>query len=403
MNYEELVNSYASNGNSQQITPIGILHKRRINTKFETVLTLHEWLASDAIFSSQLKKECAEISEIKGEYQVQFSLDDNASELLIGQGNYVSLEQFFNDNPAMCADARFIRHLFCQIVEWGSEYNSRNIFHICFSPRNVFIQRKTHQLALISHGSYYLYGNNIKELYKDELTYVAPEVMGGTVDERCDVYSVGKLFQFIFNFTDVPFAYKKVISKSTEILPEDRYNSLENMLSALKRRQNMVHSIKEFCIAASIALLIVGVYFSVSSVQNQVEYVKPAAADVTEDMLDDDFDPSAAMEMLMSDTASALTPEKQKQLEEYKAKTADIFRRRYEREANRILSRIYGRKYRNESNKNFVDANQDAISELIKLQTDIAAQTGVDPGTSQKIAQEVIDKVSTQLQNAQNK
>lgn len=403
MNYEELVNSYASNGSSQQPTPIGVLQKRRADTKFETVLTLHKWLASDAIFSSQLRKECAEISEIKGKYQVPFSLDDKASELLIGQGSYVSLEQFFNENPAKCADAKFVRNLFCQIVEWGSEYHSRDIFHVCFSPRNVFVQRKTCQLALINHGSYYLHGNNLRELYKDDLNYIAPEVMSGTADERCDVYSVGKLLQFIFNFTEIPFAYKQVISKSTEILPEDRYDSLENMLSALNRRRKMISSIKEFSVAAGIALIIVGMYFSVGAVQNQVEYVKPAPADATEDMLDDNFDPTAAIEILTSDTASALTPEKQKQLDEFKAKAADIFRRRYEKEAERVLSRIYGKKYRNTSNKNFVDANQDAISELIQKQTDIAAQTGIDPGTSQKNAQEVIDKVSTRLQDAQYK
>lgn len=403
MNYEELVNSYASNGNGRQITPIGVLQKHRGETKFETVLTLHEWLASDAIFLSQLKKESSETEDLKCEYQVPFSLNYNPTELLIGQGNYVSLEQFLNENPAMCADTKFIHNLFRQIVEWGSVYHSHNIFHICFSPRNVFIQRKTHKLALISHGSYYLHGNNIKDLYKDDLNYIAPEVMSGTVDERCDVYSVGKLLQFIFHFTDVPFVYKKIISKATEILPEDRYDSLSNMFSALNRRLNMVRSTRDFSVATLIALIIVGIFFSINTVQNQMEYVKPSSTDVTEDILEEDFDPTAAMEILISDTASTLTPEKQKQLDEYKAKAADIFRRRYEREAERVLSHIYGRKYRNSSNKNFVDANQDAISELIQKQTDIAAQTGIDPGTSQKIAQEVIDKVSTRLQNAQYK
>lgn len=402
MNYEELVSSYTTNGNMRQVTPIGVMQKRRVDTKYETVLTLHDWLVSDPIFMSQIKRESADTAEIKNDYQIPFTLNDNATELIIGQGNYMSLEQFLNENPAMCADAIFVRNLFSQIVEWGSEYHSRGIFHVCFSPRNVFIHRKTLQLALVSHGSYYLQGNNLKEIYKDYLDYVAPEVFGGSIDERCDVYSVGKLLQFIFHFTDVPFVYKKIIARSTEVLPEDRYNSLDSMLSAFKGRRNMVRSAKEFGIALILALIIVGGYFSVSSVQSQVEYVKPAAKNATEDFLDENFDPTEAMEILVSDTDTTLTPDKQKKLDEYKKKAADIFRRRYEKEAQQVLSGIYARKYNNTSNQNFVQINQAAIEELIKKQTDIAAQTGIDPNTSQKIAQEVIDKVSTQLQNMQN-
>ena len=112
--------------------------------------------------------------------------------------------------------------------------------------------------------------------------------------------------------------------------------------------------------------------------------------------------PTEAMEILVSDTASMITPEQQKKLDEYKKKAADIFRRRYEKEAQQVLTGVYSRKYKNTSNQNFVEINQAAIEELIKKQTDIAAQTGIDPNTSQKIAQEVIDKVSTQLQNMQN-
>ena len=107
MNYEELVSSYTTNGNMRQVTPIGVMQKRRVDTKYETVLTLHDWLVSDPIFMSQIKRESADTAEIKNDYQIPFTLNDNATELIIGQGNYMSLEQFLNENPAMCADAKY--------------------------------------------------------------------------------------------------------------------------------------------------------------------------------------------------------------------------------------------------------------------------------------------------------
>lgn len=406
MNYEELVNGLENNGGKSVGMPVGVLRKQRVDMKFVNVVTLHEWLAKDAIFLSQLRNGISDIAENKNEYQIPFALNDENTELRLDCGNIISIAQLLNENPAICADKAFINGLFSQIVEWGSDSSQRGVYHVCFSPQNVFVHRKTHKLALVTHGSFFLHGIDQKELYKDFEEYVAPEVLSDcTVDERCDVYSVGKLFEYIFSYTDVPRDYKTVLAKATEILPEDRYDSLANMQRALKRRHGMFRSIKELCVATVVALVVVGLFFSITSTNTSVEYVTPAPKEIDEDNIlsEDGVDLAAAMADIMSDTINELTPEKKKQLEEYRAKVANIFRRRYEREADRILTVIYNRSYRNTSDKSFVNANQDAIEELMKVQNDIAAQTGVDPGTSRRIAQEVIDKISEQKQREWSK
>jgi len=400
MNFEELVNMNGTENRYGETTPIGVFQKLRVDQKYENMVTLHDALASDAIFMSQMQREIKAVAELPDEYQMRMTLSDDGRRLCLQPGNFVSLAQLLNENPAICADAKFIRTLTTQIEEWADAFHQQGIYHVCFSPHNVFLNRKDRKLVLISHGSFYLQGNNREELYKGFGDFIAPEVMsGGAVDERCDVYSVGKLLEYIFSQTDTPAVYKKVLTKATQILPEDRYDSIAHMERAVRKRRNARRSLREFIVAAVVALLIVAAYFSVTPDTNQTEYIKPAPKEDVDDILaDDGFDPAAAMAEIIADTSSVMTPEKQRQLEEYQAKAAKIFRKRYEREADRILSRIYTRNTRGTSEKSFVAASHAAIEELARLQTDIAAQAGIDPQTSQSIAIEVIEQVTNRKQ-----
>lgn len=400
MNFEELVNMNAAGTGRGETTPIGVFQKQQINRKYENVLAFHESLATDAIFVSQMRGEVEAVEAVSGRHQMEMSVNEEGTGLMLQSGNFISLAQLLNDNPAICADAKFIRELMHQIVEWAADFHSQGIYHVCFSPQNIFLHRKNNEMSLISHGSFYLQGNSLENLYKGFEDYIAPEVMsGGTVDERCDVYSVGKLFCYIFSQTDTPAVYKKALEKATEFFPEDRYDSLANMEHAVLRRRNAKRTLREFIVAAILALLIVAVYFSLTPETGQTEYVKPAPKESVDDVLSDDgFDPAVAMAEIISDTTSAITPEKQRQLEEYQAKAAKIFRKRYEREADRILSRVYTRTGNGTNEKSFVAASQAAIKELAKMQTDIAAQAGIDPQTSQSIAIEVIEQVTNRKQ-----
>lgn len=402
MNFEELVNMQETSGGRSENTPIGVFQKKRIEGKYENVVVLKASLSEDAIFMSQLRNEIEEMSKLQCSSQMRLSLNENENELTTDAGNFISIAQLLNENPAICADTTFIDNLLEQIVEWGSVCHPNGIYHVCFSPQNVFINRRTNKIALISHGSFYLHGNNLEEFYKGYDAYIAPEILnGGTIDERCDVYSVGKLLDFILKNIETPAVYKKVLTKSTEVFPEDRYDSLNDMKRALKRQRTKRRSLIEFGVAIAIALLIVGVYFTFAPDTKQVEYVKPAPKDDLDEILSEyGFDPVAAMADIMSDTTQTLSPEKEKELEEYKAKAVKIFQRRFAREADRILSGIYTKKYSSGNVNSFVSSNQAAIEELMKIQVDIAAQTGIDPQTSQNIAAEVIEEISNKKQKA---
>src|SRR5574344_2850256 len=96
-----------------------------------------------------------------------------------------------------------------------------------------------------------------------------------------------------------------------------------------------------FLIAIVAALVIVGVYFGMTPEPQQIEYVKPAPKQSTDDLLDDGFDPATELGVISGDSLSKLPAEQRKKMEEYQKKGEEIFRQQFEKEADRILSKVY--------------------------------------------------------------
>jgi len=140
----------------------------------------------------------------------------------------------------------------------------------------------------------------------------------------------------------------------------------------------------------------VGIYFDMVPDTNPVEFVKPAPRQATDDLLDDGFSPE---ELGVVSYDSLGDDEKQLQ-REYEAKAEEIFRKKYAEEADRILSKIYDKEHMNNSEKKFAAESQSTIEELMKAQSEIASEAGLNPTRSQLIATEIIDKITEEKKAA---
>ena len=232
-------------------------------------------------------------------------------------------------------------------------------------------------------------------IYRDTADYVAPEVLsGGSVDERSDVYSIGKFIEWLYSTSDMPFEYKRVVKKATQELPEDRYKSVADMRTALKRLKGARGSAMMFLIAIVAALVIVGVYFGMTPEPQQIEYVKPAPKQSTDDLLDDGFDPATELGVISGDSLSKLPAEQRKKMEEYQKKGEEIFRKQFEKEADRILSKVYDSEHMGASEKNFMASSQKVFAELMELQQKLSNEANISNEKGQLIATQIIDKIT---------
>ncbi|MBQ8705944.1 MAG: protein kinase family protein [Paludibacteraceae bacterium] len=402
MNYEELLASRKDGKHNKTRLPIGDYYRQQIEGKYRSVVDVAQELNSNIKFSEALRRECEQNASLTNQHILHFRPQSEGRDIIrleMEQGQYQPLQQVLNDNPSIVAEPHFIEEFTRQLLESAAYLHSQGVFGVCYSPQTVFL-RKGDNAVMLSHvGSHYISMSDPSQLYHDGLEeYVAPEVMGkGTIDNRCDIYSIGRLLQKVFDQSDMPLELRKVVKRAVSESPEDRYGTPEEMLGSINRKRNTYRSLMTAIIAVAIAGLVIALYFDMMPESNPVEFVKPAPRQATDDLIDDGFNPE---ELGVMNDGDSLVAAEQKSQEEYQAKAEAIFRKRYTEEADKILSKIYNKDHMNASEKSFMSQSESTVDELMKAQQKISAESALDPARSQLIATEIIERLTEQKKNA---
>lgn len=397
MNYEELLDSRnTASGRFTQLS-FGVLHKQQIDGKFENVVDIRPSLVNDLKFYVCLKKNCEANQRLKHTSQLHFSPMEEVGSirhLIVERGQFISLAEVLHEDPAKIGQNGFIDSFVTDLLTYVSWLHQQGIYHVCFSPSSVLLRKGGSTPYLLAHGSFFLMMGNQNELYENMTEYVAPEVMNhATVDERCDIYSIGKLLGQLFTVVEMPLSYKKVIAKATAPVPEDRYQSADAMLKDLHVKQQMRKSVWIGC-AVLVALLIGwGVYTEMTPEKVKVEYVKPARELTMQEMMDRGI--NAKTELGLPGD-SAMTPKQMEQQRIYEAKAESIFRVQYAQVADKILSKIYNKSSSDANEKAFLAKSKQVTEELMKAQANIAGKSALSGAKSQLIASQVIERLTEQ-------
>ena len=396
MNYEELLAARNEGKQHKMRQPVGGYYREQVDGKWRGMVDITPELNGNIAFSKGLQEECEKNKTLANNRQIHFTpVEENGEvrQLQLELGNYQTFEQLLADNPAIVAEKGFIDNLFNSLVDITEYLHQQGIRHVCYSPKTVFARKGDNSALLLSHGSFYLGMNDQREFYGDDAQYVAPEVLDhGTIDDRCDVYSIGRFLQSLFDHADLPIAYRKAIKKAVSESPEDRFNTLTDMQKAITTVRCSIRSAVTFVAALVIALLCIGIYFELFPETEPVEFVKPAPRTATDDLLDDGFDPE---ELGVTSDGDSLVVDEATQ-RDFEAKAEQIFRKKYEKEADRILSKIYNKQYMNSSEKKFLAESETTINELMKVQSDLGSDAGLSPERSQLIATEIIERITNQ-------
>ena len=394
MNYEELLASKSDGRLNKSQMPIGLYYREQVNGKYCGRVDIRPEMGESILYTEALKTECEKNTKLLNSHQLHFTPVIDGTEikqLEVESGNYLSFEQLLEEAPAVVAEKDFAMRVLTALVDITSYLHQQGMMHESYSPRTVMVRKGDKSPMLLSHGSFYMGLGNLEEFYGADSSYVAPEVMNhGTIDERCDVYSIGKFMEYLLEPTGIPIEYRSMLKKATSQAPEDRYERPEDMLKDVRRRKSFIRSAVTFVLALLIASVAIYAYFDSFPESSEVEFVKPAPRQPTDDLLDDGFDP-AELGVVSGDS---LTEDDLQAQREFEAKAEEIFRKKYEKEADRILSKIYNNEHMSNSEKKFAADNQSTIDELMKAQSKIGEEAGLDPTRSQLIATEIIDRVT---------
>ncbi|MCR5712566.1 hypothetical protein [Prevotella sp. tf2-5] len=402
MNYEELLASRKDGKLNKTRLPIGDYYRQQIDGKYRSVVDIAPELNNNIKFCEALKKECEQNASLTNQHILHFRPQTEGKDIVrleMEQGQYQPLKHVLNESPAIVAEPHFIEDFTRQLLEAVAYLHEQGVYGVCYSPETIFLRKGDNAVLLTHVGSHYLSMSNPSQLYYGGMEeFVAPEVMNnGTVDNRCDIYSVGRLLQRIFDQADMPLELRNVVKKAVSEAPEDRFNTPKDMLDSINRRRNTFRSLISGIIAVAIAGLVIALYFDMMPESNPVEFVKPAPRTATDDLIDDGYSPE---ELGVVSDGDSLVSVEQKSQEEYQAKAEAIFRKRYTAAADKILSKIYNKEHMNVTEKNFMSQSESTVAELMKAQEEIAAESALDPSRSQLIATEIIERLTEQKKNA---
>lgn len=139
----------------------------------------------------------------------------------------ITLDQFLETNPPAAIRRRIIE----QLLDALSCLHERQIIHRDIKPSNILITRNGSTVKLIDFG---VSDTDDYVTFKQpagSMAYIAPEQLEGkTIDNRADIYAVGKIIALLF-----PHRYKYIARKCTRVNLADRYSSCAQVLRAIHR------------------------------------------------------------------------------------------------------------------------------------------------------------------------
>ena len=408
MNFEEMLEQREVKKTSKIRMPYGYFYKRLIDGKYSNFVQFHDELTEDIFFGHCVKAESDAVASIDHKTQLHFSTngeDDGVFAIAVEVGNYQTLEQLLNDNPAIVARNEFMSATLKTLFDFTAFLNSKGIYHVCFAPSNILMRKTDNAVRLLCHGSFYK-KVDVDLLYEGVEDYIAPEVFDrGEIDARTDVYSLGKLISYLYNSAGMPFELKPVIKKATDADPDKRYASVEDFEAAINRAQTLKRTGLLGAAALAIALTIVGLFFYTLPSPDDMEYVKPIEEPVPDEMIEEDMD---ALLGIGADTDSATIAQivKQQQhmkdslglsegkMREYKSKAEEIFRKQFTKAAEQIISKVYNKDQMNGSDKDFTLKAQKMTEELVAKKDEIKKSTAIGSDRAEAIADKIIEQLT---------
>lgn len=229
-NYENIKPFYASShGHSRLFTAV-------YNGKKVILKTLKEAFSGDAQCREDLKQEY----EITSQLEHKFIRRALGFENITGLGECIVYE--FIEGKSLAEHVRVgtlnekqIKGILIDICDALNYMHQRGIMHCDLKPENVMVTANDYRAKIIDVGLPETDYKTDHELLIKENEFIAPELFKGEeADQRSDVYSLGKIIEFIIE-RNMLSQYSSVATHCTQFSREQRFDSIMEVRSLLNK------------------------------------------------------------------------------------------------------------------------------------------------------------------------
>lgn len=126
-----------------------------------------------------------------------------------------------------------VRKFLRQLTDAVGYLHAHQTLHLDLKPDNILLTRINGDVKLTDLG--FCYTDTFADTQGHTTSFAAPEQhSGGKVDERTDIYAIGKILEQLPNSPK----YNKVSARCTASLPKERYQSVRELQDALFHRSH---------------------------------------------------------------------------------------------------------------------------------------------------------------------
>ena len=162
----------------------------------------------------------------------------------------ITLEQFLANKPSVSTR----RRIHFQLLDALSFLHERQIIHRDIKPSNILITRNGTAVKLIDFG---VSDTDDFVTFKQpagSMAYIAPEQLAGqTIDNRADIYALGKIIRLLF-----PHRYRLIAYKCTRLDPEQRYSSCARIARSIRRADRLRTSLPVLLVVVLVLCTAIG-------------------------------------------------------------------------------------------------------------------------------------------------
>lgn len=304
------------------------------------------------------------------------------------------------------------RRIMNQLMNAVAYLHSRNICHLGLCPENIYITKNSHDVRLANPGNTYANCSPSFLIYKEQ--YTAPELFNDndTPTAGSDIYSLGKVMEYLYSYSNLSYGIRRVIRKATQADPAKRYVNVQQMQQAFNRCRKIDWSIRAAKGLAAVSLIAFICYglrdepISTETLQFiEDTTLKARQAQIetaqTEEMKTHISDlltiPSDTVRrILVNDTLSF-------DAEEHRKLAEQIFKKEFRKRAEKIIASMYTPQRMNVSKDIFQKQNLDGFSHLNQIQKELAEQFNMDLILTTRLSSEIISELTTESMKKLNK
>ena len=400
MNYEELLESRQGEHPRGVKTPIGSLARKQIDGQWRYEMRLDPQLAEDPLFVSALEKDEEATRLINRPEQAKFTIERDSAgpyALLLDKGNYTTLEQYISEQPMALARKGYVETTLQRMVTLCDTAAKQGLHMVSMHPSLLLVRRKEGEVLALLHGSLYVgQGETTERVFGSVKESIAPEVLDGAQpDAKSDTYALAWLAQWLYQSAEAPFGAKALLKKALSPQPDKRPDKPQTLVDGIGRRKEAAKQGVILLVATLIAAIAIGFYFEMVPETEVVEFVKPNGVDTMAWVLEDTiFIPDDNLKPGQDTMAALLTPQERAMMKRYEKKAEEIFRKRFAKAADPILSNIYSSKSMASDQEKFATISITGAEQLDQLEKDLANEVGITDVRGQKLASEVIQEIS---------